>query len=574
MHQIPPSRYIRGTPIICRWFFVIAVAVACVSVPLAWAESLPLQVEAKHGMVVSDSSAASAVGVRILQRGGNAVDAAVATAFALAVTFPQAGNIGGGGFMMIASGRAAEVVCIDYRETAPAASTAEMFAQRKSRLGHKIGGVPGTVRGLALAHQRYGNLPWNELLRPAIRLAEKGFPLNAPLAASLNKLLTKSGEFEELRRVFAKADGAAWHAGDRLIQKDLSRTLRRIAERGPDAFYLGSIAEQMVAEMKAGGGLITRADLAGYEAKVRRPIHGTYRGHDIYGPPPPSSGGICLVQSLNVLENFDLRGHGRRSSQAMHLMIETMRRAFCDRARHIGDGDFVKIPAHLTTKAYAKKLAGAIDVSAATPSAALAPEIELASEGTSTTHFSIVDSSGMAVSNTYTLEQSYGSRVVVRGAGFLLNNEMGDFNWRPGRTDRKGAIGTDANTIAPGKRMVSSQTPVIILRDGKPFMVTGSPGGRTIINTVLCVIVNVLEFDMDLAAATAAPRLHHQWFPDRTRFEGADRREWAEAVATLGGLGHIVERKGAQGAANSIMVKDGSYIGVADTRRAGAAVGY
>jgi len=532
------------------------------------------EIEARHGVVVSDSASASEAGVRILKKGGNAVDAAVATAFALAVTLPQAGNIGGGGFMMVAPGGGAAPVCIDYRETAPAVSTRDMFVTRKSHLGHKIVGVPGTVRGLGLAHQRYGKLSWKKLLQPAIRLATEGFVLNGDLARSLNGVLANSREFVELQRVFAKPDNSAWHAGDRLVQPDLAKTLNRLAEQGPDAFYHGTIAKQIVAEMKAGGGLISPNDLARYRAIVREPIRGTYRGYLILGPPPPSSGGICLVEMLNILENFDLRKQGRCSPQTLHLMIEAMRRVYCDRARHLGDTDFVSIPEHLTSKPYARKLAGQIDKKRATRSETLAPEITLAHEGPNTTHFSVIDSAGMAVSNTYTLEQSYGSRVVVRGAGFLLNNEMGDFNWRPGHTDRRGAIGTDPNTIAPGKRMLSSQTPVIVTRGGKPVLVTGSPGGRTIINTVLCVIVNVLEFDMPLRAATEAPRLHHQWFPDKAWFEGADRSNYGSSVATLRRMGHVVERSGKQGTANSIMIVDGIYVGVSDPRRSGVAAGY
>lgn len=534
--------------------------------------------EARNGMVVSVSAPASDVGRDILKRGGNAVDAAIATAFALAVTYPAAGNIGGGGFMVIHPGDKRPAVVIEYRETAPAASTKDMLANIPNTLGHKTVGVPGTVRGMALAHQRFGKLPWKELVMPAVKLAEEGFALDGHLAASLNWVVATSDEFPELQRVFGKSkDGSEpasdWSKGDILVQKDLARTLRLIAENGPDVFYKGPIADRIVAEMRANKGLITRADLKAYKAHVRRPIHGTYRGYDIYGPPPPSSGGICLVEMLNILENFDLRKQGRWSPETLHLMIEAMRRAYCDRARHLGDPDFTRIPDHLTSKDYARKLAQGINLNKATKSEELASDIPLLPEGDSTTHFSVIDKDGMAVANTYTLEHSYGSRVVVKGAGFLLNNEMVDFNMRPGVTDREGAIGTRPNQISPGKRMLSSQTPTIVARDGKVVLVTGSPGSRTIINTVLCIVVNVVDFDMNIRAAVDAPRLHHQWFPDHARFEG--RADHPQTVARLRAMGHkIVGAR--QGDAHSIWVDPmtGIYHGAEDRRLSGKAAGY
>jgi gamma-glutamyltranspeptidase/glutathione hydrolase len=546
-------------------------------------------VEARHGIVVSVSAPASEVGLDVLKRGGNAVDAAVATAFALAVTWPEAGNIGGGGFMMVMPpGKPPQ--CIEYRETAPAAAKERMFEPHETALSHRAVGTPGTVRGLALAHQRHGKLPWKELVLPAVRLAEEGFALDAATAESLNDVLAdkESAPFDELRRVYGKRDEsgqtAAWKTGDRLMQPQLAATLRLIADGGADAFYRGKIAEQIVAEMRRGRGIITLEDLARYQAKVREPIHGTFRGYDVYGPPPPSSGGICLVQMLNILESFDLRKAGRDSPQTAHRVIEAMRRTYRDRAAYLGDSDFVEVPAHLTTKEYAQNLADGIDPDRATPSASLAGEIELAAESEHTTHFSVVDAAGMAVSNTYTLEQSFGSRVVVRGAGFLLNNEMGDFNWRPGHTDRRGRIGTKANLIAPGKRMLSSQTPTIVARDGKPVLITGSPGGRTIINTVLCVVVNVCEFEMDLPAAVDAPRLHHGWFPDRVQIEAVDDangngRQAKQAarqklIESLQALGHDVRTSERQGDAHSILIRSGVYRGYADPRIAGRAAGY
>jgi gamma-glutamyltranspeptidase/glutathione hydrolase len=530
--------------------------------------------EARHGMVVAVSPPGADAGLAILKQGGNAVDAAVATALAMAVTYPAAGNLGGGGFMVVFPGHGTEPVVIEYRETAPKAATKTMFARDDSWYGYKPIGVPGTVRGLALAHQRFGKLPWKDVIMPAVRLAEDGFVIDEALASSLNWVVGSSGAFPELRRVLGKNQGAAdWRAGERLIQKDLGATLRLIAEKGPDAFYLGPVAAKIVAEMKAGGGLITKEDLAAYHANVRRPIHGTYRGYDVYSPPPPSSGGTCLVEMLNILENFDLRQQGRWSPETLHLMIESMRRAYCDRARYLGDPAFTTIPAHLTTKDYARKLAQGIDRKHATRSGDLARDIPLPREGDSTTHFSIIDKDGMAVANTYTLERSYGSRVVVRGAGFVLNDEMIDFNWQPGVTDRDGGIGTEPNQIAPGKRMLSSQTPTIVARNGKVVLITGSPGSRTIINTVLCIVVNVVDFDMDIRAAVDAPRLHHQWFPDAARFEGTGA--FPDAVEVLKKMGHAIGGT-RQGDAHSIWVdpKTGHYFGAEDRRIDGQAAGY
>jgi gamma-glutamyltranspeptidase/glutathione hydrolase len=325
--------------------------------------------------------------------------------------------------------------------------------------------------------------------------------------------------------------------------------------------------------MKSGDGLISKSDLAHYTARARKPIHGTFRGYDIYGPPPPSSGGICLVEMLNVLENFDLKKQGRWSPETLHVILETMKRVYCDRARYLGDQDFVKIPAELTTKEYAKKLARGIDLNRATPSASLAPDIKLTEEGDSTTHFSVIDGDGMAVANTYTLERSYGSGIVVKGAGFLLNNEMMDFNWFPGVTTRDGTIGTEPNQVAPGKRMLSSQTPTIVAKDGKVVLITGSPGSRTIINTSLQVVLNVIEFGMDVRSAVDAPRLQHQWFPDRARFEGVGT--YPEAVARLKAMGHTVYGT-RQGDAHTIWVdpKTGAYVGAEDKRIIGKAAGF
>jgi gamma-glutamyltranspeptidase/glutathione hydrolase len=526
----------------------------------------------RNGVVVAVSEPSAEVGLAILKQGGNAVDAAVANAFALAVTHPAAGNIGGGGFMVVHPPKGKPSV-IEYRESAPAAATKTMFKKDDSPHTHRVVGVPGTVRGLALAHQKFGKLPWKSLVLPALELADKGYVLDQHHADSLNKFLASSKNFAEFQRVFAKPDGAAWKPGDRHVQPDLARTLRLIADDGPDAFYKGKIADLIVDEMKAGKGLITKDDLAGYQAMQREPIHGTYRGYDVYGPPPPSSGGICLVQMLGILEQFDLKKHGRFSPQTLHLMAETMRRSYHDRAKYLGDPAFTKIPDHLLTKDYVNKLAKSIDLAKATRSEDLSKDIPLAPEGESTTHFSIIDKDGLAVANTYTLENSFGSRIVVKGAGFLLNNEMTDFNWRPGITTKAGAIGTDPNIIAPGKRMLSSQSPTILAKDGKVFLITGSPGSRAIINTVLNVIVNVVDYDMPIQQAIDAPRMNHQWFPDVIQFEGT--KQYADAVAKLKAMGHRVSFA-KQGDAHSIWInpKTGGYVGAADKRLSGKAVGY
>jgi gamma-glutamyltranspeptidase/glutathione hydrolase len=563
----------RPLPVLSLLGLAFALLAELGPLPAPHAQGKDRASEPGHGMVVAVSPPAADVGRSILQRGGNAVDAAIATEFALAVTYPAAGNLGGGGFMVVFPGHGVEPVVIEYRETAPAAAARTMFKKDDSWYGHKPVGVPGTVRGMALAHKRFGKLPWKDLIAPALQLADAGFVIDGQLAGSLNYVVGTSAAFPELRRVYGKEGEADWKAGDRLVQKDLAKTLLLIAEQGADAFYKGPIADLIAAEMKAGGGLVTKADLAAYAANERTPVHGTYRGYDVYAPPPPSSGGTCLVEMLNILENFDLRKHGRWSPETLHLLIESMRRAYFDRARYLGDPAFTKVPAALATKDYARTLARGIDLHKATRSEDLATDIPLAREGDSTTHFSVIDRDGMAVANTTTLERSYGSRVVVHGAGFLLNDEMIDFNWRPGVTDRKGTIGTDANLIAPGKRMLSSQTPTIVARDGKVVLVTGSPGSRTIINTVLCVVVNVIDFDMDIRKAVDAPRLHHQWFPDEARFEGTS--DYPEAVAKLKAMGHRVTGIN-QGDAHSIKVdpRTGAYQGAEDRRVNGKVSAY
>jgi gamma-glutamyltranspeptidase / glutathione hydrolase len=538
----------------------------------AMAEEKGTVVTGKHGMVVCVSPEAADVGVMILKQGGTAVDAAVAVALVEAITYPAAGNIAGGGFMLVYP-PGGEPTVFEYREMAPAAVNRDTFVKTTDWHNHQAVGVPGTLRGLELAHKKFGKLPWRDLVTPAIRLADEGFALDAPMVKSLNDVLKKATN-AEFCRLFGKDGGKTpWQVGDVLIQKDLAKTLRQIADHGPDAFYSGELANLLVAEMKAGGGFITKEDLAAYRAKERKPVHGTYRGYDVYAPPPPSSGGIALVEMLNILEAFDVGKMGAGTGESRHVMAEVMRRAYVDRAKYLGDPDFVRVPSFLTDKDYAKKLARGIDLTKATPSETLADGITLSKEGNDTTHFSIIDSTGMAVANTYTLEDSYGSRIAVPGAGYILNNEMGDFNSRRGVTTAKGRIGTEPNAVAPGKRMLSSQTPTVVAKSGKPVLITGSPGGRTIPNTVLCVVTNVIDFGMDVQSAVNATRQHHQWFPDRLDLEGKD----GETAAKLQALGHTMRApKERQGDAHSIWIdpKTGLYHGAADGRINGKAAGY
>jgi gamma-glutamyltranspeptidase / glutathione hydrolase len=537
-------------------------------------------VESQHGMVVSASAIASQAGRDVLAKGGNAVDAAIATGFALAVTYPTAGNIGGGGFMVIRmpDGRA---TTIDFREKAPAAATPEMFTDstgaysaRIHHRSHYAVGVPGTVAGFSLAHEKYGKLDWKALVDPAVKLSGDGFDVPTGLAASLSGSLKRSFAAYPASIAEYSKNGTAYAAGERLRLPDLSRTLTRIRDSGRDGFYHGETARLIAAEMRRGGGLITEADLAAYTAKERAPIVGKYRGYDIISMPPPSSGGVTMVEILNILEGFDLKAAGHNSTEYVHLVAEAMRRGFLDRARYLGDPDFVTAPIdRLDSKSYAAGLRKTISRDRATPSASA--QIAEAHESPETTHFSVVDAGGMAVSVTYTLEAGYGLGAVVAGAGFLLNNQMGDFNGKPGLTDSTGLIGTPANLARPGKRMLSSMSPAIIAKDGKLVAVVGSPGGRTIINTVLEVVLNVVDFGMTIQEAVTAPRFHHQWLPDVISVE-KDGLPPA-TVKALEAMGHAVKVGGTQGTAHCIMIdaKTGMRIAGVDPRDKDAgAAGY
>ena len=528
-------------------------------------------VRAPHGMVVSASVYASRAGADVLAAGGNAVDAAIATGLALTVTHPSAGNIGGGGFMVIRFPDGTNTA-IDFREKAPLASHPEMWLDDSgeySRTTHHNSylavGVPGTVAGFWKAHQLYGGQEWARLVRPAITLARDGFALSERLAAGLERLVEGRGSsFRGTVQSFSK-DGFPYSPDERLVQGDLARTLERIASDGHDGFYAGETARLLVAEMERGGGIITLEDLTRYQARERTPIHGTYQGYEIISMAPPSSGGIAVVQMLNILEGYDLAAMGHNSPAYIHHLSEVMRRAFRDRAHFVADADFVDVPLHrLTSKAYAANLRAEIDSRAAGVSAP--SDITQRYESPETTHYSVVDRDGMAVSVTYTLESGYGSAVTVEGGGFLLNNEMGDFNAGPGRTNDQGLIGTEPNLARPEQRMLSSMSPSIVAKDGELVAIVGSPGGRTIINTVLQVILNVIEFDMNIQEAVNAPRFHHQWLPDAIRIE--QDGVTAPTVAALERLGHTVSMRGGQGRANSIMIDPvtGERLGAPDPR--------
>ncbi len=548
---------IRSKLVVCVLSLVAAIG-QCLPAQQALRDS-----NSSLGMVVSVSPEASMAGAQIMEQGGNAVDSAIATAFALAVTHPAAGNIGGGGFMLVHPGDGSPPVFVDYREKAPLAATRSMLAENNDPRTHPYVGVPGTVRGMKLAHEMYGSLEWEALVDPAVGLARDGFEMHAGLADELNGQLHRSTN-DEFRRVYGKPDGTEWKAGDRMVLPDLAATLQRIADSGTAGFYSGKTARMIVAEMQQGGGLVSLEDLARYRARIRQPIRFQFRDNEILSAPPPSSGGIALAQMLGIVEQFDLSRKGRWSVETNHVIVEAMRRAFASRATYLGDPDFAGIPEHLASRDFARYLASTIDPQQATPSETLGPPVTESPESPETTHFSIIDRNGMAVSNTYTLEASYGSGIVVRGAGFLLNNEMGDFNRRPGVTSPLGPIGTRPNEIQPEKRMLSSMTPTIVLKNGKPFLVTGSPGGRTIINTVFCVTLNVLEFGMTAREAVDAPRTHHQWFPDRVGFTSADDAQYSSLIDGLRQRGHTVRNTGGQGDANTILIRDGIFFGAAD----------
>ena len=533
----------------------------------------------QNGMVVAQERRAAQVGVDILKRGGNAVDAAVAVGFALAVTYPDAGNLGGGGFIVIHLAKGDRNVAVDYRETALAAATPTMFLDakgnpdpHKSRDTGLAVGVPGTVAGLALAEKKYGSGKFTlaQLIAPAIVLAQNGFPVEDALADALTHDAKRLARWPSSASIFLNGDQPL-QEGEQLLQFDLADTLQAIADNGPRAFYTGPIADQIVAAVRQAGGIMSKQDLAHYHAVVRQPVRGTYRGYDIVAMPPPSSGGVTLIEMLNILGGYDLPKLGR-GAPAFHDMIEAMKRAYADRDVYLGDPDFVKMPiAQLTSGKYAASLRATIGARA-TPASAIHPGKPADVEGKNTTHFSVIDHAGNAVSNTYTLNFGFGLGLVADGTGVLLNNELDDFTAKAGASNAYGLIGYAANLPGPNKRPLSSMSPTIVLKDGKPFLVTGSPGGSRIITAVLQVIMNVIDFHMGIADAVSAPRLHNQWEPDKTFVEPG----FAPAVlAALKARGHIIVPTAPHTDANSIEVTKDGYVGAADRRTRGAmAIGY
>ncbi len=540
-------------------------------------EDIFTPIQTKNGMVVTSEQIATEIGIQVLKNGGNAIDAAVTIGFVMSVTFPQAGNIGGGGFMLVYSARNNKVIAIDYREKAPANATKDMFLDTAGEIDYQISqfsylsaGVPGTVAGMAMALEKYGTLSLAEALAPAIKLAEEGFIVNQSFSNSIKHRAQNFQKYLATLAIFLKPDSSFYEVGDIFIQQDLANTLKTIANQGIKGFYTGKIADLIANDMQQHGGLITTTDLANYQPKLREPIFGTYRGHDIYSMSPPSSGGTHIIQILNILENYKLTNHNTAAN--IHLMVEAMKFAYADRAKYLGDTDFVTVPVKgLTSKPYAKNLSQQINQQKAIKSKDIYPGKPTSYESNETTHYSIVDREGNAVSNTYSLNFSYGAGIVIKGTGMLINNTMDDFSSKPGQPNAYGLIGGTANAIEPNKRMLSSMSPTIVLKNGKPFLVTGSPGGSKIITTTLQVILNVIDYNMNIQEAVNAVRIHHQWLPDQIRVEKGLN---LDTIRLLTNMGHKVIVKHTMGAASSILVKNGFYYGASDPRRLGMALGY
>ncbi|MFZ6773133.1 gamma-glutamyltransferase [Undibacterium sp. SXout7W] len=536
-------------------------------------------VSAAHGMVVSEQSLASKTGLDILKRGGNAIDAAVAVGFALAVVLPNAGNIGGGGFMLIHDARTGSDIALDFRETAAATAEQHMYLDSKGKviLGsslftHLAVGVPGTVAGLTLALKKYGSLPLAEVIAPAIELAEQGFEVSAHLATVLDAERDHLGAWNSSKAIFFR-QGKPLKAGEKLVQKDLAQSLRLIAKEGASAFYEGEIAQKIVAEMSQHRGLITMADLKTYQVAEREPVRGRYRGYEVVSMPPPSSGGVHIIQMLNMLEAYPIREQGSNSAQNLHLLSEVMKLAYADRSEYLGDPDFYRIPVKgLTSRTYAAELIKKIDPEHATPSSAIKPGQPAPYESDQTTHYSVADQYGNVVATTYTLNLNFGSGIVASGTGIVLNNEMDDFSIKAGTPNAFGLIGGDANAVQGRKRPLSSMSPTIVLKAGKPFLVTGSPGGSRIITTTLQTILNVIDHDMNIAEATVAPRVHQQWSPDQLRFEKGIS---IDTLRLLEQKGQQLRQAAAIGKTQTIQVNTNGFDGYSDPRNPdGSALGF
>jgi gamma-glutamyltranspeptidase/glutathione hydrolase len=554
---------------------------ALLALPIAATAQPAPSVPAKNGMVASEEARATEIGVEILRQGGNAVDAAVAVGFALAVTLPESGNLGGGGFMVIRLANGNRNIAIDYRETAPAAATREMFlnekgeadAQKSRFSGHAIG-VPGTVAGLAHALKEYGSGKFTlaQLIAPAIPLARDGIEVTERMSASLARAQLQLARHPATAEIFLKADGTVWKPGEKLVQKDLAESLQAIAREGVHAFYEGPIADQIAAAVRLAGGQMARDDLANYRVREREPVVGRYRGDGVVSMPPPSSGGVHLVQMLNILEGYDLKSLGHNSAETIHLLAEAMKLAYADRSEFLGDPDFVKVPVRgVTSRRYADGLRKGIERDRARTAAEIKPGKALQYESDHTTHYSVMDKDGNAVANTYTLNFFYGVGMVAKGTGILLNNELDDFAAAPNAPNAYGLVGGDANAPGPRKRPLSSMTPTIVLKDERPYLVTGAAGGSRIITAVLQTIVNAVDFGMDIGAAVSSPRVHHQWLPDQLELEpGID----ASVMQALIEKRHNAKEGRSGRSVNSIMAVGGGFASVADPRSGGLAAGY
>ncbi|MFG0456557.1 gamma-glutamyltransferase [Shewanella mangrovisoli] len=535
---------------------------------------------AKHGMVASQETLASRTGIEILKQGGNAVDAAVAVAFSLAVTLPRAGNIGGGGFMLVHLAKENKTIAIDYREMAPSKAKKDIFLDENgdavAKLSREHGlavGVPGTVMGMSLALEKYGTMTMAQVTAPAIKMAQEGISVTPDLAVSLAGLKRRMSQWPSTAAIFYKADGSDYQVDDILKQPELAHSLQLIAEKGTKGFYEGETAEKLVKAVQDAGGIMTLADLQHYKAVEREPVRGQYRGYEVVSMPPPSSGGVHIIEMLNVLQQFPIDKFGHNTAQTIHVMAETMKHAYADRSEYLGDPDFYKVPVkQLTNKDYAQKIASQIALNKTTPSTEIKPGNLAPYESDQTTHFSVVDKWGNAVSNTYTLNFSYGSGLVAKGTGILLNNEMDDFSAKPGTPNGYGLVGGDANAVEGNKRPLSSMSPTIVMKDGKPFLVTGSPGGSRIITTTLQIIMNVIDHGLNIAEASNAARVHHQWLPDELRVETSLNRD---TISLLEAKGHKVKVQSAMGSTQSIMVTEQGIFGATDPRHSGSeAVGY
>lgn len=566
----------------------IAMALPLLSSPSLLADESPIfsqmataqPVWAKHGMVASQETLASRTGVEILKQGGNAVDAAVAVAFSLAVTLPRAGNIGGGGFMLVHIAKENKTIAIDYREMAPSKAKKNIFLDENGDAVEKLSrehglavGVPGTVMGMSLALEKYGTMTLAQVAAPAIKMAQEGISVTPDLAQSLAGLKRRMAQWPTTAAIFYKADGSDYQVDDILKQPELAHSLSLIAEKGTKGFYEGETATKLINAVKDAGGIMTLDDLKNYKVVEREPVRGEYRGYEVVSMPPPSSGGVHIIEMLNVLQQFPIDKLGHNTAQTIHLMAETMKYAYSDRSEYLGDPDFYKVPVRaLTSKDYAHKIASQIAMNKATPSAEIKPGKLAPYESDQTTHFSVVDKWGNAVSNTYTLNFSYGSGLVAKGTGILLNNEMDDFSAKPGVPNGYGLVGGDANAVEGNKRPLSSMSPTIVMKDGKPFLVTGSPGGSRIITTTLQIIMNVIDHGLNIAEASNAARVHHQWQPDELRVESSFNRD---TISLLEAKGHKVKVQSAMGSTQSIMVTEQGIFGASDPRHSGSeAIGY